>query len=51
MNNNFSNQAFNLDLGDAVNLPRFSGHLLITQEEGNAKGYSTQKNVGIYNRL
>ena len=34
-----------------VNLPRFSGHLLITQEEENAQGYTTEKDVGIYNRF
>jgi len=41
----------NKSLNQIVNLPRFGGHLLITQEEGNAKGYPTQKDVGIYNRL
>ncbi len=35
-----------------LNLPRFSGHLLITQEVANAKIlYTTQKDVAVHERF
>jgi hypothetical protein len=34
-----------------MNLPRFSRHLLITQEVANAKIYTTQKDVAVHERF